>query len=99
MSYTPIQHDIGLVAYSVREFRNGIFIGEAMRECVVYCINSSDSFPLLSGIDQTASYNDTFCVGRNSCFSILAQMLIHRIQSASPGTMAFRMELLAVLQL
>ena len=72
MSYTPIQHDIGLVAYSVREFRNGIFIGEAMRECVVYCINSSDSFPLLSGIDQTASYSDTFCVGRNSCFSIFS---------------------------
>lgn len=53
---TPNLMQVGVVSYLVDEYRNGVFIGSTTRDIQLIVQTGNDALPLLSGIDNTTSY-------------------------------------------
>lgn len=70
LNFTPTQQQIGIFAFKINEFRNGVLIGSVIRDMQVYTIPCINSLPTASGINSTSNYSLNACVGSNNCFTI-----------------------------
>lgn len=71
ISFTPNSVQVGVICVTVEEYRNGVKIGEVVRDMQFRVINCSNVAPVASGIDGTALFQTQVCVGTNLCFFIL----------------------------
>lgn len=72
ITFTPDQLQIGVICVLVEEYRNGVKIGETMRDMQFSVTNCSNTNPVASGANGNAGVFDLdFCVGANNCFTVL----------------------------
>lgn len=72
ITFTPNQLQIGVICVLVEEYRNGVKIGETMRDMQFSVTNCTNTPPVASGVNGNAGVFDLdFCVGANNCFDIL----------------------------
>lgn len=77
LTFVPTQAQTGVICMLVEEYRNGVKIGEIVRDIQIGILNCTNQSPYLSGINGTATSAGTtgsntmsICVGQNSCFTI-----------------------------
>ena len=70
--FTPNGLQVGVICVLVEEFRNGVKIGEVIRDIQVTVVNCSNMMPVLSGINGSNIYTDTFSIGQQTCFNVLS---------------------------
>ncbi|MBX2973363.1 MAG: hypothetical protein KF797_09685, partial [Flavobacteriales bacterium] len=68
--FTPSIAQFAVVTVLVREFRNGVQIGQYTRDLQFAIINCNNSNPTVSGINGTNSYVYNVCAGTNFCFNV-----------------------------
>ena len=66
---TPQSLEVTVMAVLVKEYRNGVFIGEIERDIQVTVINCANNLPTLSGINGTNSFSATICADAPYCFN------------------------------
>ncbi len=59
LQFTPNQIQVGVICVLVEEYRNGIKIGEVVRDMQFTIIPCTNDLPVASGIDGTANINGT----------------------------------------
>lgn len=70
ISFTPSIAQFAVVTVLVREFRNGVEIGQYTRDLQFAIINCNNNNPSASGINGTNSFTYDVCAGTNFCFTI-----------------------------
>lgn len=70
ISFTPSIAQFAVVTVLVREFRNGVEIGQYTRDLQFAIINCNNNNPSASGINGTGSFTYDVCAGTNFCFDI-----------------------------
>lgn len=70
LRFTPIGMQIGVLCVQVDEYRNGVKIGETMRDMQFSVVNCSNNSPVSGGIDGDTTYTFSICKGTNFCFNI-----------------------------
>jgi len=74
IAFTPSTAQVGVLCVLVREFRNGVFIGETVRDIQFTVINCSNNLPFAIGVDASGqaivNYSITSCFGQQLCFDI-----------------------------
>ncbi|WP_264788507.1 T9SS type A sorting domain-containing protein [Aureispira anguillae] len=70
ISFTPSMAQVGVICVAVQEYRNGVMIGEIVRDIQFTAIPCSNNVPTLSGIDNTTDYSTTATVGTQLCFNM-----------------------------
>lgn len=77
MQFTPTQQQVGVVCVLVEEYRNGVKIGEVVRDMQFTIISCNNDLPKASGINGTASssgttgpFTLTVCAGDTIDFNI-----------------------------
>ncbi|HEX2617473.1 MAG TPA: hypothetical protein VHL57_08015, partial [Flavobacteriales bacterium] len=71
MTVTPSVQQVAVVTYRVREYRNGVQVGEVTRD-VQFVIRqcSGNTSPTATGINGTSSYSTQVCVGVPITFTV-----------------------------
>ena len=59
--FTPTAIQVGVLCVKVEEYRNGVKIGETVRDMQFRVINCPTNPPVVSGIDSTTNYTLTVC--------------------------------------
>lgn len=67
---TPSALDIGVMAILVKEYRNGVLIGEVERDIQINVINCTNNLPNLTGMDSTNNFISTICPQIPFCFQV-----------------------------
>ncbi len=67
---TPTSLEITVMAVLVKEYRNGVLIGEVERDIQVTVIDCNNIVPTMTGINGTNSFAQTVCAGAQFCFNI-----------------------------
>lgn len=67
---TPILNDVTVYAVLVNEYRNGILIGQVMRDAMFFVENCSNVFPTLSGINGIPGSDLTVFTNQPNYFKI-----------------------------
>ena len=71
MTVTPSVLQVAVVSYRVREYRNGVLVGEVTRDIqFVVRACSGNSAPTASGINGTAVYSMQVCAGTPVSFTV-----------------------------
>lgn len=70
LNFTPAQQQIGIFAFKVSEYRNGVLIGSVIRDMQVYTIPCINNLPSASGINATTNYSAVACANTSNCFTI-----------------------------
>jgi gliding motility-associated-like protein len=77
LSFTPSVAQVGVLCVRVEEYRNGVKIGEVVRDMQFTVLACNNQLPVASGIDGTANasgvtgpYTIDVCAGVNLCFNI-----------------------------
>lgn len=70
ISFTPNTLQIGVLCVKVEEYRNGIKIGETIRDMQFNVLNCSNVAPTISGINGSSTYSISSCTGAQLCFQI-----------------------------
>lgn len=70
ISFTPNALQIGVLCVKVEEFRNGVKIGETIRDMQFNVVNCTNSAPAVSGINGSSTYQISSCTGAQLCFQI-----------------------------
>lgn len=70
ISFTPSMAQVGVFCVSVQEYRNGVLIGEIVRDIQFTAVPCSNNVPTLSGINNTTSFADTVDAGTQLCFDM-----------------------------
>lgn len=70
LAFTPSQVQVGVLCVAVEEYRNGIKIGEVIRDIQFNVINCSNNSPTATGINGTNDFDTTICVGSSLCFNV-----------------------------
>ncbi|MBL7953302.1 MAG: gliding motility-associated C-terminal domain-containing protein [Flavobacteriales bacterium] len=68
--FTPSIAQFAVVTVLVREFRNGVQIGQYTRDLQFAIINCNNNNPSASGINGTNTYTYDVCAGTNFCFNV-----------------------------
>lgn len=72
ISFTPDQVQIGVICVLVEEYRNGVKIGETVRDMQFSVLNCTNAPPVASGVNgDSVDFSVDFCVGGELCFDIL----------------------------
>lgn len=71
-SITPIYQETGIIALSAEEYRNGILVGQVIRETEITVIQNGNRLPSLSGIDGQDFFEMTVCQENQVCFDVFA---------------------------
>ncbi|MGK0387982.1 MAG: hypothetical protein ACI94Y_000710, partial [Maribacter sp.] len=78
ISFTPTATQVGVLCIRVEEYRNGVKIGEVVRDMQFTVINCSNQAPTASGTDSpcdpsgpSGSYELDNCAGETICFDVL----------------------------
>jgi hypothetical protein len=72
ISFTPNVAQVGVLCVLVEEFRNGVKIGEIVRDIQFTAVPCSNNVPTLSGIDNTTDYSTTATAGTQVCFDVFS---------------------------
>lgn len=72
ISATPQALNIGTYTLLVKEYRNGIFLGETSHDVGIYIQSLSNNYPSLSGFDGTPATTQTISAGSQSCFDVIS---------------------------
>lgn len=68
--FTPSIAQFAVVTVLVREYRNGVQIGQYLRDLQFAIIACSNNNPTVSGINGTNSFVYNVCAGTNFCFDV-----------------------------
>ena len=72
ITFVPSQQQVGVICVEVREYdASHNQIGSVVRDMQVTVLNCSNDAPTASGINGTASYSTTICVGEPLCFDVV----------------------------
>ena len=89
--FTPSVAQFAVVTVLVREFRNGVQIGQYTRDLQFAIINCNNNNPTASGINGTNNFVYNVCAGTNFCFDVnsedadAAQIVTMTWNDAIPG--------------
>ncbi len=72
ISFVPLSQQVGVLAVLIEEYRNGIKIGEVVRDIQFTVLNTSNNLPTASGINGTSNYQVTACVGEPLNFTVIS---------------------------
>lgn len=72
LSFTPNAVQVGVLCVMVEEFRNGVKIGEVVRDIQFTVVQCSNNMPTLTGIDGTSDFSTTATVGQQLCFDVFS---------------------------
>ncbi len=72
INFTPTAQQIGVLCVLVEEFRNGVKIGEVIRDIQFTIVNCVNQFPTLSGIDGSSRFDTTVNIGHQICFNLFS---------------------------
>ena len=71
MTFTPNTPQVAVICVRVEEYRNGVKIGEIIRDMQFVVQNCSNQIPTVTGINGSSSVFDTLtCGGSSICFDI-----------------------------
>ncbi len=70
LSFTPNAVQIGVICVIVEEYRNGVKIGETIRDMEFNVVNCSNAAPVVSGINGSSTYSISSCTGAQICFQL-----------------------------
>jgi gliding motility-associated-like protein len=70
ITFTPSIQQFAVVSVLVREWRNGVLIGEQIRDVQFAIIACSNALPQASGVNGTSAYTYEVCAGVPFCFTI-----------------------------
>lgn len=71
ISFTPSQVQIGVICVLVEEYRNGVKIGETVRDMQFSVISCTNNPPVATGVNGNVSnFEIDICVGSSVCFDI-----------------------------
>ena len=75
LSFTPTAQQVGVLCVNVREYRNGVLIGQVNRDMQFTVIACSNVPPIASGVNGTPSsvptnYSTSACANSDFCFTI-----------------------------
>lgn len=70
LNLTPTQFQVGVLAIRVEEYRNGVKVGDVVRDMQFLVRNCNNTLPTASGIDGTNSFETSICAGTQICFDI-----------------------------
>jgi gliding motility-associated-like protein len=70
ITFTPSIQQFSVVTVKVKEWRNGVQIGEYIRDVQFVIIACSNSLPTASGANGTSQYTYTVCAGQSFCFTV-----------------------------
>ncbi len=70
VSFTTNTTQVGAIALSVTEYRNGKRIGRVNRDIQVYVNACSNTLPVVTGIDGTGKFTQTVYPGVSICFQV-----------------------------
>ena len=91
----PVQADNSLYAVLIKEFRNGILIGQVERDMIVHVENSNNTIPDLTGFSGSGDFDLDIFANQSNCFQIittdvnLANQTTIDINSSIPGLTYF----------
>ncbi|MBP7478619.1 MAG: hypothetical protein KA797_08855, partial [Chitinophagales bacterium] len=68
VSFTPINVQVAVLAVLVKEYRNGVLVGESTRDIQVNVLNCNNTAPVSTGIDSTNVDSIAVCGGAKVCF-------------------------------
>ncbi|QQS27569.1 MAG: gliding motility-associated C-terminal domain-containing protein [Sphingobacteriales bacterium] len=72
ITFTPNQVQVAVMCVLVEEYRNGVKIGEVVRDMQVTVINCNNSPPVASGMNgSNGVYSTTICANQPLCFDIV----------------------------
>lgn len=72
LSFTPDITQVGVLCVLVEEFRNGVKIGEVVRDIQFTAVPCSNNVPTLSGINNTTDFSTTATAGSQLCFDLFS---------------------------
>ncbi|MBK9177326.1 MAG: gliding motility-associated C-terminal domain-containing protein [Flavobacteriales bacterium] len=70
ITFTPSIQQFAVVTVRVREYRNGVLIGELIRDVQFAIIACNNALPQVSGVNGTGSYTYETCAGVPFCFTV-----------------------------
>lgn len=70
INFTAPITQVGVVCVLVEEFRNGVKIGEVVRDIQFTVVNCTNNAPTLSGIDNSNNFSTTVQAGNQICFDV-----------------------------
>ena len=75
LSFTPTAQQVGVLCVNVKEFRNGLLIGEINRDMQFTVIACSNTPPQASGVNGTSNtlpvnFQTSICANNELCFNI-----------------------------
>ncbi|BDS09468.1 T9SS type A sorting domain-containing protein [Aureispira anguillae] len=72
LSFTPNQVQVGVLCILVEEYRNGLKIGEIVRDIQFTVLTSVNDNPVLTGIDSSNLFLVNLKAGTNVCFDVFS---------------------------
>lgn len=72
ISFTPAFAQVGVLCVLVEEYRNGVKIGEVMRDIQIIVTSCNNQPPLASGINNSTKYDTAVCPGQYVEFDIFS---------------------------
>ncbi len=70
ITFVPSIQQFAVVTVRVREWRNGVQIGEYIRDVQFAIISCTNSLPQVSGVNGTGQYVYNVCAGESFCFTV-----------------------------
>ena len=71
LSFIPTANgELGVAAFRVDEYRNGILIGSVMRDMQIKVVVCSNTLPTASGVNGNPVYTASVCADNQLCFTI-----------------------------
>ena len=70
ITFVPSIQQVGVVTVRVREWRNGVQIGEYIRDVQFVIITCTNNLPQVSGVNGTGTYTYSVCAGVPFCFTV-----------------------------
>ena len=67
---TPQQPEVSCMAVLVNEFRNGVLIGQVLRDLQITILNCGNLLPQLTGINGLPPFDINVCANQENCFFI-----------------------------
>lgn len=72
ITFTPDIAQVGILCILVEEFRNGVKIGEVVRDMQFTVVPCSNQPPIVSGIEGSLNFLIDVCVGEPVCFDMIS---------------------------
>jgi gliding motility-associated-like protein len=71
----PTQQEVGILSVLVEEFRDGVKIGQVVRDMEIYVLPCTNNIPTATGMNGTPDHDTTVCPGTQLCFDIFSNDL------------------------